>query len=213
MSFQDRGPPKEMAAGEATDGQELSATETERKVPEQCIKNPEKSSFSIARHEQAATVLKGAWASGRTDPWSDTTRVLRVRLTVPELACTAFAFLRALPPDEREAVTEAAFFDADRPPPLFLDDQEIMREANLMVAARTTRELKAVVTAIWRVLGDGERSGFLARVVGLQGMFRYIRQAPPRTLDALFLATSRVMTPTRWEELVDYIKNGVRNEG
>jgi len=209
MTFQDRGPPEEKAAaGETTDGQDHIACLSLKKAPNKYVETSENASFSIARHVRVLRILKGALASDRNDLWNALTWVLSVFLTERERAAMTFACLRSLDPDEREATVEAAFYDADRPPPLL--DEDVMAEARLRAGAMTRRELKAGLTAGWEALDDRERSGFLNRLVGRAGLLRYILQAGPETLDVLGLAIARAMSPARWSELVEHVQKGDR---
>ena len=201
-----RSPQKGAAAGVSPDDRFVSMT------IEDCHEPAESARFSTARDQSFLQVFAGALESGGTGLWSGVTTVARVRLTVPERAAATFAMLRSLPPDQREATVEAAFFDAGRPPPLILDDQEIMAEARLRAVASTTRAVKAAMAAGWEVLDEGDRDGFLSRVVGREGLLRHVRQVDADTLDALGLTVASAMRPARWRQLVDHMKKGARHD-
>ena len=162
MLDQDLGPPNEEAAGEVTDGQDIFTTTVKKKEgPEECIETTEKASFSIARHERVAKVLKGALASDQTVLWHGFIRILTACLTLPERTALAFAALRALPDTEREATCLAAHPCAGMPiTPLFT----YMSEAELWAELATKGELDAYTLAGFRAMTPSRRTAFLKYV-------------------------------------------------
>ena len=63
---------------------------------------------ALPRHRKAARMIGYSLVAGDPTLWPATAAVLQCRLTTLELAGLAFAALRALEPDDREAVFAAA---------------------------------------------------------------------------------------------------------
>ena len=210
MGIQDRRSPETgAAAGIAPDDRTDFARKAKRRVIEGYQETHAKSSGSISRHEGFIQTINAALKAGDTGLWVRVIQAAKELLTEEERASWTFAGLRSLEPDMREITIEHTWFDASRPPPLLDDD--IMAEARLRAVATTTREHKATMAATWDVLGESDRQGFLGRVVGREGLIRFIRGAAPATLDVLGLAVAKAMTPARWSGLVEHMKKVTRH--
>ena len=63
---------------------------------------------SLPRHRKAARMIGFALVAGDPALWPATSLVLQCRLTTLELSGLAFAAMRTLEPDDRQAVFDAA---------------------------------------------------------------------------------------------------------
>jgi hypothetical protein len=82
--------------------------------PQRSAIRPRRSAMSLHakdRHKRAARIVGYALTADDPAIWWKTAAVLALRLTTLELASVAFAALRALDPEAREMVFNAATFD------------------------------------------------------------------------------------------------------
>ena len=133
------------------------------------LKGPKGSAFSklIAdRHKRASRILGYALTLEDTDAWQGVKTVWAARLDLTELAGIAFAALRALPPDTREATARAALFDHDEAgmplPPFGL----VMEDARWWASIAARRELKAYALATFEAMSPQDRAAFLSHIQG-----------------------------------------------
>jgi hypothetical protein len=125
------------------------------------------SRFAKDRHKRAAGMVLAALTLGDDSPevWHDAAFVLRVKLTPVERIGLAFAALRALDPDPRERVFEAAHWGevtgAGAPlPPLF----DVMEDARWWASNASRRERKAYCLAAFEAMPAADQSAFLVHV-------------------------------------------------
>jgi hypothetical protein len=123
--------------------------------------------FGKDRHKRAAGMVLAALTLADDSPelWHDAAFVLRVRLTEDERIGLAFAALRALDPEPRERVFEAAHWGevtwAGAPLPAFGTEME---DARWWASIASRRERKAYCLACFEAMPPADQQGFLAHV-------------------------------------------------
>jgi hypothetical protein len=123
--------------------------------------------FAKDRHQRATGMVVAALTLGDDSPelWHDAAFVLRVRLTEDERIGLAFAALRALDPEPRERVFEAAHWGevtgAGAPLPALGTKME---DARWWAGNASRRERKAYCLACFEAMPPADQQGFLAHV-------------------------------------------------
>jgi hypothetical protein len=123
--------------------------------------------FAKDRHRRAAGMVLAALTLGDDSPelWHDAAFVLRIRLTEDERIGLAFAALRALDPEPRERVFEAAHWGevtgAGAPLPALAN---VMDDARWWAGNASRRERKAYCLACFEAMPPADQQGFLAHV-------------------------------------------------
>lgn len=122
-------------------------------------------SFIKDRHKRASRMLGYALTLNDAKAWEGASFVFAVRLHQGELSGLAFAALRALEPEPRQAVFDLAHWGytegAGPPlPPWF----NVMDDAHWWASYASRHELKAYALASFEAMTPRDRAAFLAHV-------------------------------------------------
>ncbi|MBT9385636.1 hypothetical protein KM176_17325 [Pseudooceanicola sp. CBS1P-1] len=157
------------ATGAEIKADELQGEDYRRVTEEATLKAPKGSAFGklIAdRHKRATRMLGYALTLGSPDAWQGVITVWAARLDFTELAGVAFAALRALPSDTREAAARAALFDHEEAGMPLSPLGAIMGDARWWASIAARPELKAYALAAFEAMSPQDRAAFLSHIQG-----------------------------------------------